>query len=104
MKLEHQLKSIEGLSFSQRLSHNVLLTTSFSTLLSHNIFLTTSFAQRFPYVFAILQTSPYTNNLSQCAKSPKFNFFRYFKNDTPKHSSYICVCSMCQRKTKYIEG
>ena len=38
VKLEHQQKSFEGLSFSQRLSHNVFLTTfSLSIRYSQNI-------------------------------------------------------------------
>ena len=66
------------ISFSQRLSYNVFLTTSFSQRASHNVFLTTSFhnVSLTPLSLHIrphnvfLTTSQYTRNLSVLYKCP----------------------------------
>ena len=89
----HEYVSIERsrskeISLSQRLSHNVFLTTSFSQRLSHNVFLTTSFS----YVFLtplplhtrphnlVLTASQYTRNLSVRCKYLKISQIRLSSN------------------------
>ena len=96
--LYHEYLSIERsrskeISFLQRLSYNVFLTTSFSQRHSQNVFLTTSFSQRISHsVFftplplynhphnVVLITSQYTRNLSMLYKYLKIYQIRLSSN------------------------
>ena len=124
--LYHEYLSIKRskskeISFSQRLSYNVLLTTCLSQRLSHNVFLKTSFSQRichnvFPTPLplhirphnVVLTASQYTRNLSVLYLYPKisqiclssdprnFDNFWSIKLKPQRCTSAIYILSLCE--------
>ena len=62
----------QKISFSQRLSYYVFLTTSFSQRLIQNVFLTTSFSHCCSYIF-VLTTLQYSRYPSVLYKYPKIS-------------------------------
>ena len=112
------MESIRGktISFVQRPSHNVFLTTPFSQRFSHNVFLITFFLQRFPniceipkkhhdkrvsVIFFYVPKSPnqYYSKLRQ-----NFNFEQIQIKFIRLTTAHIYVLTMCRMKTKPIEG
>ena len=95
------------MTFLQRLSHNIFLTTSFSQRLSHNVFLTPLPLHIRPHS-VFLTTLQYTRNLSVLYKYPKifqiclssesrnFDNFWSIKLTPRRCTSTIYILSLCE--------